>query len=72
MADGMNEMFIIGRQSSKSTLGANIRTHLVDALPELLEWKGVTDDVLHGELTSGDHGDCLNMGMVIVNFLAYS
>ena len=63
---------IVGHRSSKSTLGANIRTHLVDALPELLEREGVTDDVLHGKLTSGDHGDCLNMGMVIVNFLAYS
>ena len=52
---------IVGHRSSKSTLGANIRTHLVDALPELLEWKGVTDDVLHGKLTSGDHGDCLDM-----------
>merc|ERR1712062_788413 len=31
----------------------------VDALPELLERGGVTNDVLHGELTSGNHGDCL-------------
>ena len=53
-----------------STLGANTRTHLVDALPELLEREGVTDDVLHGKLTSGDHGDCLDMGTVMDDFLA--
>ena len=53
-----------------NTLGANTRTHLVDALPELLEREGVTDDVLHGELTSGDHGDCLDMGTVMDDFLA--
>ena len=53
-----------------STLGANTRTHLVDALPELLEWEGVTDDVLHGKLASGDHGDCLDMGTVMDDFLA--
>ena len=65
----MSWMVIIGERSSKSTLGANIRTHLVDALPELLEREGVTDDVLHGELTSGDHGDCLDMGTVMDDFL---
>ena len=53
-----------------STLGANTRTHLVDALPELLEREGVTDDVLHGKLASGDHGDCLDMGTVMDDFLA--
>ena len=53
-----------------STLGANTRTHLVDALPELLEWEGVTDDALHGQLTSGDHGDCLDMDTVMDDFLA--
>ena len=61
---------IVGHRSSKNTLGANIRTHLVDALPELFEWESVTDDVLHGKLASGDHGDCLDMGTVMDDFLA--
>ena len=53
-----------------NTLGANTRTHLVDALPELLEWERMTDDVLHGQLASGDHGDCLDMDTVMDDFLA--
>ena len=33
--------------------------HLVDALPEVAEGEGVADDVLHGQLPSGDHRDGL-------------